>query len=105
LDSTPPPATKRIKKKLTNKNYFVGFDVVTAMVMKITIFPDITPCSPLKVNRRFGGTYCLHLQGQIIQAKYQREKKTRLATYFHSGVLLVLIDIEDGGEIFLRKLG
>jgi hypothetical protein len=25
---------------------------------------DITPCSPLKVNRRFGGTYRLHLQGR-----------------------------------------
>jgi hypothetical protein len=28
--------------------------VATAVVMKITIFWDITPCSPLKVNRRFG---------------------------------------------------
>jgi hypothetical protein len=30
--------------------------------MKSTIFWDITPCSPLSVNRRFGGTYRLHLQ-------------------------------------------
>jgi hypothetical protein len=30
--------------------------------MKNTIFWDITPCSPLKVNRRFGGTYHLHLK-------------------------------------------
>jgi hypothetical protein len=27
-------------------------------------FLDITPCSPLSVNQRFGGTYSLHLQGQ-----------------------------------------
>jgi hypothetical protein len=27
-----------------------------------TIFCDITLCSPLSVNRRFGGTYRLHLQ-------------------------------------------
>jgi hypothetical protein len=27
-------------------------------------FWDITPCSPLSVNRRFGGTYRLHLQGR-----------------------------------------
>jgi hypothetical protein len=33
-------------------------------VMKNTIFWDITPCSPLSVNRRFGWTYRLHLQGQ-----------------------------------------
>jgi hypothetical protein len=36
------------------------------MVMKGSIFWDITPCSPLKVNRRCGGTCVLHLQGRII---------------------------------------
>jgi hypothetical protein len=36
----------------------VRFEVLTAVVMKSTIFWDITPCSPLKVNRHFGGTYC-----------------------------------------------
>jgi hypothetical protein len=30
---------------------------------KSAIFWNITPCSPLSVNRRFGGTYRLHLQG------------------------------------------
>jgi hypothetical protein len=33
---------------------------------KSTIFWDITPCSPLKVNRRFGEIYCLDLQGRRI---------------------------------------
>jgi hypothetical protein len=33
----------------------VGFEVVTAVVMKSTVFWDIMACSPLKVNRRFGG--------------------------------------------------
>jgi hypothetical protein len=28
----------------------VGFEVLTAVVMKSTIFWDITPCSPLRVN-------------------------------------------------------
>jgi hypothetical protein len=28
----------------------VGFEVLTAVVMKSIIFLDITPCSPLKVN-------------------------------------------------------
>jgi hypothetical protein len=31
------------------------------MSLKSTIFRDITPCSPLKANRRFGETYRLHL--------------------------------------------
>jgi hypothetical protein len=42
----------------------IGFEVLTAVVMKNTTFWDITPCSPLSVNRHFGGTYRLHLQGR-----------------------------------------
>jgi hypothetical protein len=34
--------------------------------MNSTIYRDITPCSLLKVNRRFGGIYRLHLQGRRI---------------------------------------
>jgi hypothetical protein len=44
--------------------FYVGFEVLTAVVMKSTIFWDITPCSPLTVNRSFGGTYRLHVQGR-----------------------------------------
>jgi hypothetical protein len=39
-----------------------------------TIFWDITPCSLLKVNWRFRGTYRLHLQGRkISRTRNQRE--------------------------------
>jgi hypothetical protein len=34
----------------------------TEGIIKSTIFWDITPCSPLKVNQCFRGTYRLHLQ-------------------------------------------
>jgi hypothetical protein len=34
---------------------------------KSTIFWDIAPCSPMKVNRSFGGTHHLHLQGRRIR--------------------------------------
>jgi hypothetical protein len=44
---------------VTIRTLYVGFEVLTAVVMKSTIFWDITPCCPLKVNRRFGGTYRL----------------------------------------------
>jgi hypothetical protein len=44
------------------------------MSMKSFIFWDTTPCSPSKVNRRFGWTCGLHLQGRRInQARNQRE--------------------------------
>jgi hypothetical protein len=44
-------------------NMKVRFEVLTAEVMKGSIFWAITPFSSLKVNLRYGGT-CLHLQGQ-----------------------------------------
>jgi hypothetical protein len=40
---------------------FLGFEVLTAVVMKSTILGDMTPCNPLSVNWRFGGTYRLHI--------------------------------------------
>jgi hypothetical protein len=32
----------------------VGYEVLTVVVMKSTIFCDMIPCSPLKANHRFG---------------------------------------------------
>jgi hypothetical protein len=48
--------------------YSVGFEDLTSVV----IFWDITPCSPLKVNRRFGETCRLHpaLLGYMRQARF-----------------------------------
>jgi hypothetical protein len=46
-----------------NTNYLhpARFEVLTAVVMKCPIFCEIASCSPLKFNRRFGGTRRLHL--------------------------------------------
>jgi hypothetical protein len=38
-------------------------NVRTGITMESSMFCNITPCSPLKVNQRFGGTCRLHLQG------------------------------------------
>jgi hypothetical protein len=48
-----------------NVNYTES-EVLTAVFMKSSISWDITPCSPLKVNRRFGRIYRLYLQDQRI---------------------------------------
>jgi hypothetical protein len=62
-------ASKKEKKIMP----LLRFDVLTAVIMKKFIFWDITPCSPLKVKRRFGETYRIHCQGRrISQAKYER---------------------------------
>jgi hypothetical protein len=48
------------------------------VVTKNSIFCDITPCSPLKVNRSFGRNSRLHLQGRRInQARDQREEGSK----------------------------
>jgi hypothetical protein len=36
-----------------------GFEVRTAMAVKSSVIWYITPCSPVEVKRRFGGTYRL----------------------------------------------
>jgi hypothetical protein len=41
-----------------------GIENLTAVVTKSNIFWDITKCSPLKVNGRFGGAQT-HLQDRI----------------------------------------
>jgi hypothetical protein len=58
-------------------------EVLTAVVIKSSICRDIMPCSPLIVNQRFGGKYRLYLQG----------------------IRISWVDPEDGGDMFLRKVG
>jgi hypothetical protein len=66
---------------------FVGLDVLKAVVMKCSVFCDITPCSPLKVNRQFGGTCRLHLQGRrISRARKQHESKRQAELHFQQTI-------------------
>jgi hypothetical protein len=66
-----------LKQKLLERS-FLGFKGLTAVVMKSSIFWDITLCSPLKVTWYFGGTCHLHLQGQrICQARHQHETDSK----------------------------
>jgi hypothetical protein len=49
--------------------------------MNSSIFWYIMPRSPLKVIRRFKGTYCLHLLGRrISQERYQNENRGQAET-------------------------
>ena len=43
------------------------------MLIKISAFLGVTPCSILYRHRRFGGIHCYHLQG--IYSKPLREKR------------------------------
>jgi hypothetical protein len=70
---------------------YVGSEVLSAMVMKSTIMWEITSCSPLKVNRRFGRTHHLHFQGRI----------SLLSRWYFTR----LIEPWKWGYIFLRNVG
>jgi hypothetical protein len=62
-----------------------------SILRTITVFWDITPCSSLKVNRRFGGTNRLRVQGRrIIRARNQRKSRWQAE--------------QDGGDVFLRNV-
>jgi hypothetical protein len=58
---------------------YVRLEIFTAVIMKSSISWDITPCSPLKVCRRFGRTCRLHLQGRrMSRARNQSESRALL---------------------------
>jgi hypothetical protein len=52
----------RALNQQTDKFYEVRFQVSKAASMK-TAFKVIATCSLVEVDRSFGGTYCLHHQG------------------------------------------
>jgi hypothetical protein len=43
--------------------YLIGTIFASSILLKNTLFWDVTPCSLLKISRHFGGKYSLNLQG------------------------------------------
>jgi hypothetical protein len=83
---------------------YVGFEILTAVVMKSSIFWDIM----LKVNWHFGGTYRLYLQGRKISwARNQRESRWQ-ADLPGSAVCWVSTDISEehiASLLRVKKIG
>jgi hypothetical protein len=44
--------------------YYLGFVVLTAAIVKSSVFCCVTPCRPLKLTLHFGGSCRLRLQGR-----------------------------------------
>jgi hypothetical protein len=72
----------------------VTFEVFTSVTMKNAVFWDMGPCRSC-VNRRFGGTYRLHLQGRKIC-----ERGTSVSRWLESAVYP-----ENEIDTFLRNVG
>jgi hypothetical protein len=63
-------------------------------------------CSPLRVNRCFGGTCRLHFHGRrVSQARNQHETGTKQSRLFAGFFLDLLFNTEDGGNMFLWNVG
>jgi hypothetical protein len=73
------------------------FEVLTLVVMKGSIFWDTTPCSPLKINWRFGEIYLLHIDFERIrQARNQHKSGSKHTTCF---VLVSLLGLFFNSEL------
>jgi hypothetical protein len=69
------------------------FYVLYPFLTYLLTFSLITPCSPVKANRRFGGKYSLHIQSKrVSQTRY----------LFHASLLLGLLSFD---VVFLRNVG
>jgi hypothetical protein len=88
------------------KKISVGFGVLTVVVMKNSIFWDITRLSPLKVNRPFGGTCRLQLQvRRISQARWEYESGAKQSSIdFQTTLCYVPEDRNLQGRLFSEDL-
>jgi hypothetical protein len=74
------------------------------MMMKSIIFWDMTLCSPLSFNQRFGETYRLYLQGR--RNKFSKNPASKqVASRMLVFCWTYFFDPEDGGDMFLRNVG
>jgi hypothetical protein len=48
----------------SKKRIYVGFEVLTVMIMKSINLWDAMPYNTIEGHQYFGELYCLHLQGQ-----------------------------------------
>jgi hypothetical protein len=80
--------------------------------MKSSVFWDITPCRPLKVSRRFGGTCHLQLQGPSVNwARNHNETGSYMSSprsyllHVAGFYLRLFFYSEDVRDMFLRNVG
>jgi hypothetical protein len=68
----------------------VGSELLSAVILKSTVFWDVTPCSPVDVPLYFTETYCFHPEGRrhpkkvTIKKHPKRRANTFLIEDFHN---------------------
>jgi hypothetical protein len=92
------PNSWEVEQLLASQYGLTSMELVSNRICIIKTL-NITPCSPLKINRRFGGACRLHLQWQIIsRERNQRENRWQAGLGLFFGP-------EDGSDMFLRNFG
>jgi hypothetical protein len=71
-------------------------NTAVSATMKSTIFWDVTPSSQVEAHRRFGGTCCLHRQGQRVSQESNQEGAGNKQSF--AGYFLGLLDPEGSSE-------
>jgi hypothetical protein len=61
-----------------------GFEGLTVVTRKNTVFWVVISCSPATVNRRFNGTYCLLLQCRTVSHAIYQQKQEAVCRSFLS---------------------
>jgi hypothetical protein len=74
----------------------VRFQVFMLASMKITVFWDVAPCSLVEVYRRFGGAYCLQLQGDVkavgkLLPEYTAQHPRRQPSSMYNSVYFIVL--------------
>jgi hypothetical protein len=70
-----------------------GLQILIAVIVKNSIFWDITPCGLLEVKNQCSGT------------KSKPIKKPGFCLLYPGYLFGLLFDAEDGGDMFLRNIG
>jgi hypothetical protein len=93
--------------EIITTNYMHNISKLRILLTKSALFWDVMQCSPVKVYRRFGGPYYIHLH---CRRRKEQSTSQQEAAYF----LLIavpacylvgfLFDPEDSGNMFLRNV-
>jgi hypothetical protein len=77
----------RLKSRLFQERIMwfktVGFEVFTAVSMKIAVFWVVAPCSLVEVYQRFRGPRCLHHQGDEIALMMEAARTSETLVNFY----------------------
>jgi hypothetical protein len=80
-------------------NKFLGFEFLRAVVVKSSIFRDVTPCNRLKVNEHFAGT-CLQIQDNLLLRPWRIYVPPKCRLTFNA----LHCTVSQKMELFMNKL-